>query len=188
MKRDVLKAIKSDMREVLGNKKCLKAEIKTRLKEIEEQRKEALSDYMNLPENDLCRQYMFRSLNESFDRRRVDAINGLFERYHNDQNYYLIYEDGSFICITAEEILDGKKLPKMSGIVYAHMQSADDDMDTEIGDRDFYTDERMAACDYDYSAEDERLFQYELAIEIKYGTEYGVHYIAKHPDYQQIAI
>lgn len=188
MKKDVLKTIKNDMWAVLSDKKYLQAEIKAKLKEIEEQRKEALAEYKDMPEDDWYRQYMFRSLNETFDRKRIDAIWDLYERWHNDQSYYLIYKDGSCVCISAEEILGGEKFPKVSDVVYAQMQSADDDMDTEMGDRDFYSEERLEACDYDYGVEDERKEQYELAIEIKFGTEFGNRYMANHPGYQPVVI
>lgn len=188
MKKDVLKVIKNDMWDTLSNKKYLQAEIKAALKDVEEQRKEALADYQDLPEEDSFRQYMFRSLNERYDRRRVEVIGNLFEQWHNCQSYYLIYKDGSSVCITAEDILGGEKFPKVSDVVYAYMISADDEMDTESGDLDFYTDERLEACDYDYDVEDERKWQYETAVEFKFGTEWSQQYKQAHPEFVPMSI
>lgn len=183
MKKDVLRYIKNDMWEVLSNKKYLQAEIKGKLKEIEERRKEALAEYKNLPEDDWYRQYAFRTTNEHFDSERVRAIFDLYERWHNNQSYYLIYKDGSCVCITAEDILGGEKFPKVSDVVYAYMMSADDELDTESGDLDFYSDERMEACDWDYSVEDERKEVYEMSIEVRFGTDCGKKYQQRHPEF-----
>lgn len=188
MKKDVLRIIKNDMWDVLSNKKYLQAEIKVRLREIEGRRKEALAEYKDLPEDDFYRQYMFRSLNERYDRERIEVIGNLFEQWHNSQSYYLIYKDGSCVCITAEDILGGEKFPKVSDVVYAYMVSADDEMDTETGDLDFYTEERMEACDYDYDIEDERKWQYETAVEFKFGTEWSRKYQLAHPEFVPMSI
>lgn len=183
MKKDVLRTIKNDMWNVLGNKKYLQADIKVRLAEIEASRKEALKANAEMDVSAEALAWLNQRTNETYDKRRVDCIWNLYEQYHNDQSYYLIYKDGSEVCITAEDILAGEKFPKVSDVVYAQMQSADDDMDTEIGNRDFYSEERLAACDYDYSVEDERKEQYEIAIAFKFDTEWSRQYAAKHPKF-----
>lgn len=188
MKKDVLRTIKNDMWDVRANKKYCQAEIKLRLREVEQRRKDALAEYEALPEDDFFRSYAFRTTNERFDRERIDVVKEVFDRYDNYQSYYLIYNDGSSVVITAEEILGGEPFPKMSGIVYAQMVSADDYMDTESGDLDFYTDESLQKCGYDYSVEDERKYQYELAIEFKFGTQWSKELHASHPEFVPMAI
>ena len=183
MKRDVLKFIKNDMWETRHSKKDVQSMLKAELAELEARRKEALSEYIGLPERDWYRAYGFRTTNESYDRRRCDLIMGVYDRWHNDQMYHLIYKDGSEVCITAEEILSGEPFPKMSDIVYAEMSSADDHMDTETGDLFWYSDERMEACGGDYDAEDEARWQYETAIQYKFWTEWSRRYSQKHPDF-----
>ena len=112
----------------------------------------------------------------------------MYDRWHNDQMYHLIYKDGSEVVITAEEILSGEPFPKMSDIVYAEMSSADDHMDTETGNLYWYSDERMEACDWDYDVEGERVWQYETAIQYKFGTEWAKRYSRQHPEFIPMAI
>lgn len=183
MKRDVLRFIKNDMWETRHSKKDVQAMIKKELAELEVRRKEALAEYADLPENDWYRAYAFRTTNEAYDQRRVEVIGRVINQWHNDQSYHLIYKDGSVACITAEEILSGEPFPKMSDIVYAEMSSADDHMDTETGDLDWYSDERMEACDWNYEAEDERKWQYETAIQFKFGTEWSQRWKQAHPEF-----
>ena len=76
----------------------------------------------------------------------------------------------------------------MSDIVYAEMSSADDHMDTESGDLDWYTDERMEACGWDYDAEDERRWQYETAIQYKFQTVGSLRWRQEHPEFVPMAI
>ena len=183
MKRDVLRCIKNDMWETRHNKKDVQAMIKRELAELEARRKEALAEYADLPEDDWYRAYAFRTTNEAYDQRRIEVIGRVINQWHNDQSYHLIYKDGSVACITAEEILSGEPFPKMSDIVYAEMFSADDHMDTETGDLDWYSDERMEACDWNYEAEDERKWQYETAIQFKFGTEWSRTWKQAHPEF-----
>ena len=173
---------------VLSNKKYLKAELKTRLKELDADRKEALAEYAHMAEDDSYRQYAYRTTNENYDRMKTQAIVGILDYYHNDQSYHLIYKDGSEVCITAEETLSGEKFPKVSDVVYAELSSADDHFDTEVGQLDWYTEERLKACDYDYAAEDDRKWQYETAIQYKYQTEWSRAYSRKHPEFVPIEI
>ena len=76
----------------------------------------------------------------------------------------------------------------MSDIVYAEMPSADDHMDTETGDLYWYSDERMAACGGDYVAEDEAVWQYETAIQYKFGTEWAKRWSQKYPEFVPMEI
>lgn len=179
MNKENLRYIKNDMWEVLYNKKYLKATLKKKLKELEEERKQAIAEI------DKCNFYsLFKAhTEERFNKLKDDLVNREIEQWHNDQSYYLIYKDGSDISITAEEILDGMKFPKMSDIVYAELASADDHIDTERGDLDWYTDEAMQACDYDYDAEDNRKWQYETSIQFMFGTEWSIRYRKNHPEF-----
>jgi len=188
MNKQTLRTIKNDMWDVLSNKKYVQASIKQLQKEIERERKEALEEYIGLPEDDWYRSYGFRITNEAYDRRLADAVDYLYSQWHNDQVYYLIYKDGSEVVISAEEILGGVKFPKVSDVVYAEMSSADDHMDTETGDLDWYSDAAMEACDYDYDAEDERKWQYETAIQYKFGTEWARRWQQSHPEFAPVAI
>lgn len=188
MKRDILKLIKNDMWETRHSKKDVQSMLKTELAELESRRKEALAEYVGLPEDDWYRAYIFRTTNAAYDRRRQELISNVYDRWHNDQMYHLIYKDGSEVVITAEEILSGEPFPKMSDIVYAEMSSADDHMDTETGDLYWYSDERMAACGGDYAAEDEAVWQYETAIQYKFGTEWAKRWSQKHPEFVPMEI
>lgn len=145
MKKNILRLIKNDMWEVRHCKKDVQAQLKAKLAELEAERKEALAEYAGLPEDDWYRAYAYRTTNEAYDRRRQDAISSVFNMWHNDQSYHLIYKDGSVVRISAEETLSGDPFPKMSDIVYAEVSSADDHMDTETGDLDWYNVERMKA-------------------------------------------
>lgn len=179
MNRKMLKYIKNDMWEVLYNKKYLQATLKTKIKELETERKEAIKENGN----DEFSWYWNERTNENFDHRKAKLIESEFNQWHNDQSYYLIYKDGSETCISAEEILGGEKFPKMSDIVYAELQSADEHVDTEKGDLDWYSEEAMEACDYDYEIEYERKWQYETAIQFKFGTDWSRRYHMNHPEF-----
>ena len=187
MLKDVLRTIKNDMWDTLSNKKYVQAQIKKLMTEIERERKEALAEYMDLPEDE-HRAYLFRTTNEAYDKRLADAIDYAYSQWHNDQSYYLIYKDGSEVVISAEEILSGAKFPKVSDVVYAEMSSADDHMDTETGDLHWYSEERMAACDWDYDVEGERVWQYETAIQFKFGTEWAQRWRQMHPEFVPVEI
>lgn len=188
MLKDVLATIKADMKDVRSSKKYVRDDLKHKVSEVEARRKEALAEYDHLPEDDWYRQYAYSTTNERYDRILAEAINWVFSQYHNDQMYYIIYKDGSDVCISAEEILDGEPFPKLTGIVYAEMSSADDHMDTETGDLFWYSDEHMEACGGDYDVEDDRKWQYETAIQFKYGTEWSRRWKEAHPDFMPAAI
>ena len=183
MNRKMLKYIKNDMWDVLYNKKYLQASLKQKLKELESERKFELAE-MEREYGDSESLWYFRALkNEAFDRRRIRIIEEEYSMYHNDQSYYLIYKDGSEVIITAEDILGGEKFPKMSDIVYAELLSADDHFDTERGELDWYSEEALQACDYDYDVEDERKWQYETAVQFKFDTEWSRTYRQKNPEF-----
>ena len=188
MLKDVLKVIKNDMWTVLSNKKYLQAQIKNALREIEADRKGALAENAATATSHETLVFWNRTTNEIYDRKRISAINHLFEQWHNDQSYYLIYKDGSEATITAEEILGGEPFPKVSNVVYAEMSSADDHLDTESGDLNWYSDEAMEACDYDYDAEGERKWQYEAAIQYKFGTAWSARFAQSHPEFIPAAL
>ena len=156
MKRDILKLIKNDMWETRHNKKYVQAMLKAQLAELEARRKEAIAENDDVADEEV-RGWFNRDVNRAYDRRRQELISSVYDFWHNDQMYHLIYKDGSEVVITAEEILSGEPFPKMSDIVYAEMSSADDHMDTETGDLYWYSDERMEACDWDYRSEERRV-------------------------------
>lgn len=187
MKKDILKTIKNDMWGTLSNKKYLQAHLKKLLAEVERRRKEALAEHDGIEDINF-RNWLNQQTNEIYDRRRREVIDEEYECWHNDQTYYLIYKDGSEVVISAEEILGGVKFPKVSDVVYAEMSSADDHMDTEAGDLYWYSDERMKACDWNYDAEDEARWQYETAIQYKFGTEWAKRWAQNHPEFVPIAI
>ena len=182
MKRDILKLIKNDMWETRHNKKYVQAMLKAQLAELEARRKEAIAENDDVADEEV-RGWFNRDVNRAYDRRRQELISSVYDFWHNDQMYHLIYKDGSEVVITAEEILSGEPFPKMSDIVYAEMSSADDHMDTETGDLYWYSDERMEACDWDYDVEGERVWQYETAIQFRFGTEWAKRWNQKHPEF-----
>ncbi len=188
MKRDILKLIKNDMWYTRHDKKDVQAMLKAELAELEARRKEELDDNAALDVSPESLAYFNWQTNERYDRRRQELISSVYDRWHTDQMYHLIYKDGSEVVITAEEILSGEPFPKMSDIVYAEMSSADDHMDTETGDLYWYSDERMAACGGDYAAEDEAVWQYETAIQYKFGTEWAKRWSQKHPEFVPMEI
>ena len=187
MKRDILKLIKNDMWETRHNKKYVQAMLKAQLAELEARRNEAIAENDDVAAKEV-RGWFNRDVNRAYDRRRQELISSVYDFWHNDQMYHLIYKDGSEVVITAEEILGGEPFPKMSDIVYAEMSSADDHMDTETGDLYWYSDERMEACDWDYDVEGERVWQYETAIQYKFGTEWAKRYSRQHPEFIPMAI
>lgn len=187
MKKDILRCIKNDMWEVRHCKKDVQALLKRELAELEARRQEALAENDSVEDLEV-RGWFNRDTNACYDRRRADLIQNVYDNWHNDQSYHLIYEDGSEVCITAEDILSGEPFPKMSGIVYAEMSSADDHMDTETGDLYWYSDERMAACDWNYDAEDDARWQYETAIQYKFKTEWARRWSALHPEFVPMAV
>ena len=187
MKRDILKLIKNDMWETRHNKKDVQAMLKAQLAELEARRKEAIAENDDVADEEV-RGLFNRDVNRAYDRRRQELISNVYDFWHNDQMYHLIYKDGSEVAITAEEILSGEPFPKMSDIVYAEMSSADDHMDTETGNLYWYSDERMEACDWDYDVEGERVWQYETAIQYKFGTEWSKRYSRVHPEFVPMEI
>ncbi len=187
MKRDILKLIKNDMWETRHNKKYVQAMLKAQLAELEARRKEAIAENDDVADEEV-RGWFNRDVNRAYDRRRQELISSVYDFWHNDQMYHLIYKDGSEVVITAEEILSGEPFPKMSDIVYAEMSSADDHMDTETGDLYWYSDERMEACDWDYDVEGERVWQYETAIQFRFGTEWAKRWNQKHPEFVPMEI
>ena len=187
MKRDILKLIKNDMWETRHNKKDVQAMLKAQLAELEARRKEAIAENDDVADEEV-RGWFNRDVNRTYDRRRQELISNVYDFWHNDQMYHLIYKDGSEVAITAEEILSGEPFPKMSDIVYAEMSSADDHMDTETGNLYWYSDERMEACDWDYEVEGERVWQYETAIQYKFGTEWSKRYSRVHPEFVPMEI
>ena len=187
MKKDILRCIKNDMWETRHNKKYVQAMLKAQLAELEARRKEAIAENDDVADEEV-RGWFNRDVNRAYDRRRQELISSVYDFWHNDQMYHLIYKDGSEVVITAEEILSGEPFPKMSDIVYAEMSSADDHMDTETGDLYWYSDERMEACDWDYDVEGERVWQYETAIQYKFGTEWAKRYSCQHPEFIPMAI
>ena len=58
MKKDILRYIKNDMWEVRHCKKDVQAQLKQELAELEARRKEALADYVDLPEDDWYRVFI----------------------------------------------------------------------------------------------------------------------------------
>lgn len=187
MKRDILKLIKNDMWETRHNKKYVQAMLKAQLAELEARRKEAIAENDDVADEEV-RGWFNRDVNRAYDRRRQELISSVYDFWHNDQMYHLIYKDGSEVVITAEEILSGEPFPKMSDIVYAEMSSADDHMDTETGDLYWYSDERMESCDWDYDVEGERVWQYETAIQFRFGTEWAKRWNQKHPEFVPMEI
>ena len=187
MKRDILRLIKNDLGETRHNKKYVQAMLKAQLAELEARRKEAIAENDDVADEEV-RGWFNRDVNRAYDRRRQELISSVYDFWHNDQMYHLIYKDGSEVVITAEEILSGEPFPKMSDIVYAEMSSADDHMDTETGDLYWYSDERMEACDWDYDVEGERVWQYETAIQFRFGTEWAKRWNQKHPEFVPMEI
>ena len=182
MNKKTLKYIKNDMWEVLYNKKYVQAGLKAELKELEADRKRVLAGYAK-SEDKLFRTVSSIMVNERYDRLRVETIQNQIAGWHSDQSYYLIYQDRSEVCITAEDILNGEKFPSMSNIVYAELQSADEHIDTERGELNWYSEEVLEACDYNYEVEDNRKWQYEAAIQFKFDTVWSRRYKKKNPDF-----
>lgn len=182
MKKDILRYIKNDMRETRRKKKYVQAMLKAQLAGMEDRRKEALAENDSVADLEM-RSWFNRQTNELYTRRRSELIQNVYGFWHNDQMYYLIYKDGSEVVITAEEILSGEPFPKMSDIVYTELSSDDDHMDTETGDLHWYSEERMDACNWDYDVESEAVWQYEAAIQFKFGTDWARRWAVTHPEF-----
>ena len=189
MLKGYLKSIKDDLWSVLSEKKYVQRAIKERERELKAYLKGEMARnaeiWRDYPD---ALAYQNRQDKERVDRLLFKAVTEISGMHHNDQSYHLIYKDGSEACVTAEEILLGEPFPKVSDVVYAELSSADDNYDTETGDLNFYSNEAMEACDGDYAAEDERRWQYDAAIEIKYGTKWGIRWMQNHPDFVPVAL
>lgn len=188
MNKETLRYIKNDMWQTLYNKKDLQAVLKRKLKQVEAERKEALAENEGYGYDENSLAWFNERTNRIYNQRRIAVIENEYSQWHNDKSYYLIYKDGSCVCISAEEILGGEKFPKMSDIVYAMLQSADEIIDTEGGDVDWYSDAHMEACDWNYKVEDNRKWQYETAIEFKFGTEWAIKYRQNNPGFIPVEI
>lgn len=189
MLKDRLKSIKADMRDVRGNRAACRSELDRRLRELERERREALAENERSEISEACRLCERDRIEKRFERLQAIAVDDIYSRWHDDQVYYLIYRDGSEAIISAEDILSGEKLPRLTGIAYAEMSSADEHFDTETGELDWYAEERLQACGYDYEAEDDRKWQYETAIQYKFSTPWSRRWQKEHPDFvpQKIA-
>lgn len=93
-------------------------------------------------------------------------------QYDGENSYYLIYKDGSCVSIMDSDLISGEKRPKLTDIVYAMYSGPCDSWDTETGKLTWY-EGCITDGNFDFETEDQRKMDYENAIEIKYGTEYG---------------
>ena len=152
--KELLKEIKSRIKDSHSSIPYIKAQIKKIEKAFAERIAEELATYS--------------------ERRMREAIFEEYSRWDGETHYYLIYKDGSCVCISDEDLISGDPMPKLTNIVYAHYQDGYDEMDTESGALHFYEGDEV-----DYEAEDERKEAYENAIEIKYGTEFGKRLVAR---------
>ena len=189
MQKDRLNAIKKDMRDVRSSRSACQSELDRRLRELERERREALAENERCKASEAYRLCERDRIEKRFEQLRAVAADDVLSRWHDEQVYYLIYRDGSEAIISAEDILSGEKLPRLSGIAYAELSSADEHYDTETGDLDWYAEERLQACGYDYEAEDDRKWQYETAIQYKFSTFWSQRWRREHPDFvpQEIA-
>lgn len=143
MLKDRLKAIKADMRDVRGNRAACQGQVRQKLRELEQECREALMECARAYADEGCRLCEQDRINRRFDQLRDIAIGKIYNQWHNDQQYYLIYADGSDVVVSAEDILSGEKLPRLSGIVYAELSSVYDHFDTETGELSWYSEERL---------------------------------------------
>ena len=189
MLKDRLDAIKKDMRDVRSNRAACQSELGRHLRRLERERREALAENERSDIGEASRLCERDRIEKRFERLRAIAVDDIYSRWHNEQMYYLIYRDGSEAIVSAEDILAGEKLPRLTGIAYAELSSADDHFDTETGDLFWYSEERLQACGYDYNAEDDRKWQYETAIQYKFSTPWSQRWKKEHPDFvpQEIA-
>ena len=189
MLKDRLKAIKADMRDVRSNRAACRSELNYHLRRLERERREALAENKRCKASEAYRLFERDRIEKRFEQLRAIAADDILSRWHNEQVYYLIYRDGSEAIISAEDILVGENLPRLTGIAYAEMFSADEHFDTETGELDWYAEERLQACGYDYEAEDDRKWQYETAIQYKFSTPWSQRWQKEHPDFvpQEIA-
>jgi len=187
MLKDMLKTIKEDMRSVRSYRQDFQAELKEQLAEIETARKDALARDTEFAYDKNDKWHIAccnRETNKRYDSLKQKATEDIIWRYDNGQVYRFIYKDGSEAHISAREILNGAKLPRLSNIAYAEMSDADWHIDTETGELNWYSNEHMEACGWDEDVADESVFQYETAIEVKYGTEWGKRYSQEHPKFE----
>ncbi len=189
MLKDRLKSIKADIRDVRSNRSACQSELNRRLRELERERRNALAENERSKASEACRLCERDRIEKRFAQLRMVAIDDIYSRWHDEQVYYLIYRDGSEVIISAEDILSGEKLPRLTGIAYAELSSANEHYDTETGDLFWYSDEHMQACGYDDEAEDDRKWQYETAIQYKFSTPWSQRWRKEHPDFvpQEIA-
>lgn len=166
--KELLREIKDRIKESHRDIPYIKAQIKKIEKEFAERMAEELATYSD-PDGYFAMQYK-----ESMERRMRDAIFAEYSRWDGETHYYLIYKDGSCVCISDEDLISGDPMPKLTNIVYAYYQDGYDEMDTESGSLHFYEGDEV-----DYEAEDARKQAYEDAIEVKFGTEYGRRLMAK---------
>lgn len=182
MKKEILSFIKKDMCEVRSNRKLYKAQLKHELNELEIRRKDALAIYVGIPVSDDYGEYSLGYINDLYKSCRNRVIESVRNDFYNEQTYYIIYKDHTEVYITAEDILNGEKLPKFTDIVYAEIISADNHMDTETGEIEW------EKGPYDNFVADQIRWEYETAIQYKYGTEWSKRFGMLHPDYVPMEI
>lgn len=164
--QEILKMIKEMMKDSHRNVPYIKETEQRMRKEWAKRIEESQAEY---PDDML---YWKQKDKERMIANMEQDISSMYDRYDSENLYYLIYKDGSCVCISDSDLISGEKMPKLTGIVYAMYSGTCDSWDTETGELHWY-EGSITESDFDWEAEDERKMAYENAIEIKYGTEFG---------------
>lgn len=178
MKQDkkVLATIKQDMHEVLHNRTYFRADWRQEVKSFKADYKDDIKRINKEVDEDI-RDWRIDNLQKAYEKKAYDKYRYLIESYHNNQWFFLIYEDGTTESISAEEILEGSNLPRLSGILYAQEQTADDWFDTLNGDLEgkFEDEDGFYDCD---------LYQeYENSVEVACETDWSMGFLSRHPEW-----
>lgn len=181
MNRENLKLIKQDMKDLYSSSKYVQAELREARKELKKEYDAEMKENKKIcyPEHLWI---WNKETDEKFKGIWIKTYDEIVTSYHNHQCYYFIYADGTEAIVQAEDLLTGDKMPKLSGIVYAEMESADDWIDTEVGDLDSYLEDEDGCRDFELQE------RYDISVQCKFNTAWSIRYRKNYPDFEPMQI
>ena len=182
MKRAVLKDIKEDLKFYKDQKKELREALDEVHKDVQREYELAQAK-IALEPNTEKKLGLLETACVARKHEHTERIKKTYDVFYSDHEYTLIYADGTEVNLTALAIMRGEKFPKLSGIVYAIMYADGVFVDTEHGELDFFSDERMEKAGYGERVEVARQYDYLTAIRSKYITEWSLKYRAEHREF-----
>jgi len=188
MIKENLNTIKERIKEIKDNRKLVKAIFKEEFNKLEKEKKHMINEYKKeYKNNEFYLDHMIRTAENIYQKKVSQMCNNTINNYSCEAGIYLIYKDGTDAYVLEDDLLTGyDEFPKITNIAYAEYSDGYEHYDTETGELDWYSDERMEQCDYEYEIEDENKFQYEMSIQCKFHTEYSEKYMIDNPNFVPI--